>query len=80
MESQFIYHVVMVLLSYLGLWYPGFYAVHLLDFVFRDRILQGVIASITLNGSSISHTVWPMHRKKEKKYSQLFSSCRQCWQ
>ncbi|ORZ24144.1 hypothetical protein BCR42DRAFT_402338 [Absidia repens] len=56
MESQFIYHVVMVLLSYLGLWYPGFYAVHLLDFVFRDRILQGVIASITLNGSSISHT------------------------
>ncbi|KAI8089424.1 uncharacterized protein BX664DRAFT_134002 [Halteromyces radiatus] len=56
MESQFIYHVMMVLLSYLGLWYPGFYAVHLLDFVFRDRILQGVIASITLNGSSISHT------------------------
>ncbi|KAI8071483.1 hypothetical protein BC940DRAFT_345102 [Gongronella butleri] len=56
MEPQFVYHVGMVLLSYLGLWNPMFYAVHLLDFVFRDRILQGVIASITLNGSSISHT------------------------
>ncbi|ORX46527.1 hypothetical protein DM01DRAFT_321913 [Hesseltinella vesiculosa] len=56
MEVQFVYHVGMVLLSYLGLWYPGFYSVHLLDFVFRDQILQGVIASITLNGSSITHT------------------------
>ncbi|CAO3631734.1 unnamed protein product [Cunninghamella blakesleeana] len=56
MEPQFIYHIVMVLLSYLGLFYPAFYAIHILDFVFRDRIIQGVISSITLNGSSISHT------------------------
>ncbi|KAI8393697.1 uncharacterized protein BYT42DRAFT_609468 [Radiomyces spectabilis] len=55
-ETQFLYHLIMVGFSVLGLFYPGFYAVHLLDFVFRDRILQGVIASITLNVSSISRT------------------------
>lgn len=57
-ESRLIYHVLMVIFSILGLIYnPGFYSVHLLDFVFRDSILQGVISSITLNIHSISRTV-----------------------
>lgn len=57
-ESRFLYHVLMVVFSLTGLIYnPGFYSVHLLDFVFRDSILQGVISSITLNIHSISRTV-----------------------
>ncbi|KAL0092132.1 IP3 receptor [Phycomyces blakesleeanus] len=55
-ESQFLYHILMVGFSAIGLYYPGFHAIHLLDFVFRDRILQGVISSITLNVSSITRT------------------------
>ncbi|KAF7730560.1 hypothetical protein EC973_001941 [Apophysomyces ossiformis] len=55
-EHQFLYHLMMIGFSVIGLFYPGFYAAHLLDFVFRDRILQGVIASITLNVNSITRT------------------------
>ncbi|KAG0179979.1 hypothetical protein DFQ29_001424 [Apophysomyces sp. BC1021] len=55
-EHQFLYHLMMIGFSIIGLFYPGFYSVHLLDFVFRDRILQGVISSITLNVSSITRT------------------------
>lgn len=56
-ESKFLYHILMVIFSAIGLMYPGFYSLHLLDFVFRDSILQGVISSITLNVHSISRTV-----------------------
>lgn len=56
-ESKFLYHILMVIFSAIGLVYPGFYSLHLLDFVFRDSILQGVISSITLNVHSISRTV-----------------------
>lgn len=57
-ETRFLYHVLMVIFSLTGLIYnPGFYSIHLLDFVFRDSILQGVISSITLNIHSISRTV-----------------------
>lgn len=57
-ESRFLYHVLMVVFSLAGLTYsPGFYSLHLLDFVFRDSVLQGVISSITLNSDSISRTV-----------------------
>ncbi|CAO0799740.1 unnamed protein product [Mucor circinelloides] len=55
-ESKFLYHILMVIFSAIGLMYPGFYSLHLLDFVFRDSILQGVISSITLNVHSISRT------------------------
>lgn len=54
-ESRFLYHVVMVMFSVAGLLFsPGFYSLHLLDFVFRVSVLQGVISSITLNSHSIS--------------------------
>lgn len=57
-ETRLLYHVLMVLFSVAGcLVNPGFYSIHLLDFVFRDSILQGVISSITLNIHSISRTV-----------------------
>lgn len=56
-ESKFLYHILMVVFSAIGLMHPGFYSIHLLDFVFRDSILQGVISSITLNVHSISRTV-----------------------
>lgn len=56
-ESKFLYHILMVIFSAIGLVHPGFYSLHLLDFVFRDSILQGVISSITLNVHSISRTV-----------------------
>jgi hypothetical protein len=56
-DAQFLYHVIMVIFSAVGLIYPGYYSIHLLDFVFRDSILQGVISSITLNIHSISRTV-----------------------
>ncbi|KAI8977223.1 hypothetical protein BDF20DRAFT_988226 [Mycotypha africana] len=46
-------HVPLLALSS---WHPAFYALHLLDFIFRDSILQGVISSITLNVNSISRT------------------------
>ncbi|KAI8365871.1 hypothetical protein EDC96DRAFT_509091 [Choanephora cucurbitarum] len=55
-ESRFLYHIAMVVLSVVGLFYPGFYSVHLLDLLFRDSVLQGVISSITLNIHSISRT------------------------
>ncbi|KAI7903144.1 uncharacterized protein BX663DRAFT_507611 [Cokeromyces recurvatus] len=55
-ESRFLYHVLMVTFSAIGFIYPSFYSIHLLDFVFRDSILQGVISSITLNIHSISRT------------------------
>ncbi|GAN04326.1 conserved hypothetical protein [Mucor ambiguus] len=55
-DSKFLYHILMVVFSAIGLVYPGFYSLHLLDFVFRDSILQGVISSITLNVHSISRT------------------------
>ncbi|KAL9543559.1 hypothetical protein MBANPS3_008056 [Mucor bainieri] len=55
-DSKFLYHILMVIFSAIGLMYPGFYSLHLLDFVFRDSILQGVISSITLNVHSISRT------------------------
>lgn len=59
-ETRLIYHALMLMFSILGLFYnPGFYSVHLLDFVFRDSVLQGVISSITLNIHSISRTVSP---------------------
>lgn len=56
-DTQFLYHVLMLMFSAMGLIYPGFYSIHLLDFVFRDSILQGVISSITLNIHSITRTV-----------------------
>lgn len=57
-ESRFLYHILMVIFSIVGMMCnPGFYSIHLLDFVFRDSILQGVISSITLNIHSISRTV-----------------------
>ncbi|KAJ3091045.1 hypothetical protein HK102_001865 [Quaeritorhiza haematococci] len=55
-EQKALYHGVMVLLSCAGLWFPSIYAIHLLDFLFRDEVLQGVIASITLNWNSLSKT------------------------
>lgn len=56
-EPKFLYHVGMLSMSFLGFFYPSFYAIHLLDYVFRDRILQGVIASVTMNVTSLSRTV-----------------------
>lgn len=46
----------MLCLSFVGFYNPTFYSLHLLDFAFRDRVLQGVIASITLNVNPISRT------------------------
>jgi hypothetical protein len=62
LESKFLYHILMVIFSVIGLVHPGFYSIHLLDFVFRDSILQGVISSITLNVHSISRTVSSVKR------------------
>ncbi|RKO85775.1 RyR and IP3R homology associated-domain-containing protein [Blyttiomyces helicus] len=56
-ESRALYHGGMVLLSIVGLFFPPAYALHLLDFMYRDEVLQGVIASITLNWNSLSKTV-----------------------
>lgn len=56
-----LYHASMVLLSILGLKWPALYAIHLLDFLFRDEVLQGVISSITLNWNSLSKTVSSEH-------------------
>ncbi|KAI9318767.1 hypothetical protein BX666DRAFT_2026190 [Dichotomocladium elegans] len=55
-EQSFLYHIMMLCFSVMGFFIPGLYSLHLLDFAFRDRILQGVIASITLNVSSITRT------------------------
>nr|KAJ3421656.1 hypothetical protein HK105_002785 [Polyrhizophydium stewartii] len=55
-EPIALYHAGMLLLSVLGLWYPALYAIHLLDFLYRDEVLQGVVASVTLNWSSLSKT------------------------
>jgi hypothetical protein len=56
-ESRFWYHIMMVVFSVMGLFYPAFYSLHLLDFAYRDSTLQGVIASITLNVNSMTRTV-----------------------
>ncbi|CEP10659.1 hypothetical protein [Parasitella parasitica] len=56
-EFKFLKHALVVIFSAIGLVYPGFHSVHLLDFVFRDSILQGVISSITLNVDSIPRTL-----------------------
>lgn len=55
-EPRVFYHTVMLLLSLSGLIHPAFYALHLLDYVYRDEILQGVIASVTLNRKSLVKT------------------------
>ncbi|RKP13226.1 hypothetical protein BJ684DRAFT_20267 [Piptocephalis cylindrospora] len=55
-EPRVLYHAVMLLLSISGLAHPAFYALHLLDYVYRDEILQGVIASVTLNRKSLVKT------------------------
>ncbi|KAI8924374.1 hypothetical protein BC831DRAFT_465922 [Entophlyctis helioformis] len=56
-ESRLVYHYAMTLLSLLSLFYPPLYCLHLLDYIYRDQILQGVIASITSNANSLSKTV-----------------------
>ncbi|KAJ3028703.1 UNVERIFIED_CONTAM: hypothetical protein HDU68_001052 [Siphonaria sp. JEL0065] len=56
-EPKALYHATMVFLAVLGLEFPSLYAIHLLDFMYRDEVLQGVIASVTLNWSSLSKTV-----------------------
>ncbi|KAJ3075203.1 hypothetical protein HDU98_008929 [Podochytrium sp. JEL0797] len=56
-EPKALYHAAMVILAILGLQYPSLYAIHLLDFMYRDEVLQGVISSVTLNWSSLSKTV-----------------------
>ncbi|KAI8621777.1 hypothetical protein BC830DRAFT_1163501 [Chytriomyces sp. MP71] len=56
-EPKAIYHATMVFLAVLGLQFPSLYAIHLLDFMYRDAVLQGVIASVTMNWSSLSKTV-----------------------
>ncbi|KAJ3216217.1 hypothetical protein HDU67_009791 [Dinochytrium kinnereticum] len=56
-ELRSIYHIAMVLLAILGLRFPSVYSLHLLDFVYRDEVLQGVISSVTVNWSSLSKTV-----------------------
>nr|KAJ3422770.1 hypothetical protein HK105_006449 [Polyrhizophydium stewartii] len=56
-EFRLIYHYVMTALSFVGLFWPPIYCVHLLDYIYRDQILQGVIASITMNWNSLSKTV-----------------------
>lgn len=67
-ETRFLYHVLMVIFSFTGFIYnPGFYSIHLLDFVFRDSILQGVISSITLNIHSISRTVSKKKKREREK-------------
>jgi hypothetical protein len=74
-DTHFLYHVLMVIFSAIGLIYPGFYSIHLLDFVFRDSILQGVISSITLNIHSISRTVsWLAELILRKLYSFCITS------
>ncbi|KAI9202390.1 uncharacterized protein BJ171DRAFT_584291 [Polychytrium aggregatum] len=50
------YHTIMLLFSFLGLFQPAFFCIHLLDFVYRDAELQEVIKSITVNGTSLSRT------------------------
>ncbi|KAK9721473.1 hypothetical protein K7432_003395 [Basidiobolus ranarum] len=57
MEPKALYHVFMVLLSIGGLRYHMLYSIHLLDFIYRDQILQGVIASVTVNINSLTKTV-----------------------
>ncbi|ORY28919.1 hypothetical protein BCR33DRAFT_724882 [Rhizoclosmatium globosum] len=56
-EPKALYHALMVILAIFGLEYPSLYALHLLDFMYRDEVLQGVIASVTMNWSSLSKTV-----------------------
>ncbi|ORY00198.1 hypothetical protein K493DRAFT_348021 [Basidiobolus meristosporus CBS 931.73] len=56
-ELKALYHVFMVILSLCGLRYPMLYSIHLLDFIYRDQILQGVIASVTVNINSLTKTV-----------------------
>ncbi|KAJ1566124.1 Inositol 1,4,5-trisphosphate receptor type 2 [Nowakowskiella sp. JEL0078] len=56
-EPRVIYHICMVVSSFLGnTWDSSFFAIHLLDFIYRDEVLQGVIQSVTLNWSSLSKT------------------------
>ncbi|KAJ3330189.1 hypothetical protein HDU76_006242, partial [Blyttiomyces sp. JEL0837] len=56
-EPKALYHAFMVILAILGLWYPSLYCIHLLDYLYRDEVLQGVVASVTMNWSSLSKTV-----------------------
>ncbi|KAJ3226355.1 hypothetical protein HK099_005063 [Clydaea vesicula] len=56
-EQTALYHLTMCLLSIFGLAIPSLYATHLLDFLFRDEVLHGVISSITLNWNSLLKTV-----------------------
>ncbi|KAK9764437.1 hypothetical protein K7432_008041 [Basidiobolus ranarum] len=56
-EPKALYHVFMVVLSVGGIRYHMLYSIHLLDFIYRDQILQGVIASVTVNINSLTKTV-----------------------
>ena len=56
-EKKALYHAAMLVLAVIGLKFPSLYAIHLLDYLYRDEVLQGVIASVTLNWSSLSKTV-----------------------
>ncbi|KAI9193543.1 uncharacterized protein BJ171DRAFT_250962 [Polychytrium aggregatum] len=50
------YHLLSVVLSVMGLLFPPIYAFHLLDFLYRDSIVQGVVSSVTMNRSSLGKT------------------------
>ncbi|KAJ3106266.1 hypothetical protein HDU97_006717 [Phlyctochytrium planicorne] len=56
-EPRALYHIIMVVFAILGLRFPSLYSIHLMDFVYRDEVLQGVISSVTVNWSSLSKTV-----------------------
>ncbi|KAI8801199.1 hypothetical protein BJ742DRAFT_838177 [Cladochytrium replicatum] len=55
-DLRLAYFISMAALSISGLIYPAIYSIHLLDFVFRDAVLHGVIQSVTLNKTSLFKT------------------------
>ncbi|KAI8801212.1 hypothetical protein BJ742DRAFT_877937 [Cladochytrium replicatum] len=58
LDWQALYHIVMTILSIIaGTFHlPAIYSIHLLDWVYRDEVLQGVIRSVTLNRQSLQKT------------------------
>ncbi|KAJ3127785.1 hypothetical protein HK098_005784 [Nowakowskiella sp. JEL0407] len=57
LEPSAIYHVLLLLSSIFGNFlHSALFSIHLLDFVYRDKVLQGVIMSVTLNWASLSKT------------------------
>ncbi len=52
-ERRALYHMAMVVGSIIGGFFPPIYCLHLLDFIYRDQILQEVISSVTTSMSRL---------------------------